>query len=53
MVRFGRGQHRGSAGSRSYYWTVGWFREQRLQLKDWLYWRRVAKHEESAGARRR
>lgn len=53
MVLFGRGQQRGGAGSRSYYWTVGWFREQRLQLKERLYWRRVAKLEESAGARRR
>jgi hypothetical protein len=38
---------------RSYYWAMGWFRERRLQLKDWLYWRRVAKTVDSEGARRR
>ena len=38
---------------RSYYWAMGWFREQRLQLKDWLYWRRMAKALDVAGVRRR
>jgi hypothetical protein len=38
---------------RSYYWAVGWFREQRLQLKDWLYWRRAAKVPDVVEARRR
>ena len=38
---------------RSYYWAMGWFREQRLQLNDWLYWRRMAKAPDVVEARRR
>jgi hypothetical protein len=38
---------------RSYYWAMGWFRQQRLRLKDWLYWRRIAKAPDVARARRR
>jgi hypothetical protein len=38
---------------RSYYWAMGWFRERRLQLNDWLYWRRAAKAPDVVGARRR
>ena len=54
MGLFGRVQHKERGGSRSYYWAVGWLREQRLQLKDWLYWlRRGAKHSELARGRRR
>jgi len=31
---------------------IYWFRDRRLELKDWLYWRRAAKLE-SAALRRR
>jgi len=43
----------GGSSMRSYYWAMGWLREQRLQLKDWLYWRRMARAVDAVGERRR